>query len=692
MAVGITADASKLSAGLQKANNSLNSWGAKTNRSLSKVEKGVSRINKSWTNLARTIASGFSVYAFTRFAQSAIAAASDLEETQSKFDTVFRGSTKLAEEWAQTLQSSFQLSERAAKEYLASIQDLLVPLGVARGAAASLSKEVVKLAVDIGSFSNKNTADVFRDIQSAMVGSFETMKKYGVALSQAAIEQKALAEGFIQTKKELTPTIRAITAFKLIVEGSSDAIGDAVKTRNSYANTLKDFKARWEDLTATIGKGFLPVASVAIQNLREWVAAYTNFMNISAFDPSGKSFNPLETSDFERAQKSLKKAQDELEGLQSVVEETRKKGPVSEETLKQLDIAKKRVEILSEGLSRMKKTIGIVDPTPELKSYADRIKDAQDAIAGALSNATSPAGLDLAKIKSSVKDYDNVVSDIEKLKAKEKEILASSTTVSPDIARHMDYIRKRQAMELELTVQNADKIKEVWINHYEYLGQLNAAYDDEKIKAESESLKKMTDTVREGFGEMEALVGGWARSAGDATADFFVDAESGFSDMIKAWAKELISFSIYQAAFKPIFGAIGNYISGGVSGGTTSLGMFADQYHRGGIVGAATNSRMVDPGVFLNAPRLHKGLMADEFPAILQKGETVIPKNQAAKESMPDIINIYNYSGQPTAQKQSQNPGGQRQVDIMIGSAFSGGKPGNKMIEQVYGLTPRGRY
>lgn len=37
--------------------------------------------------------------------------------------------------------------------------------------------------------------------------------------------------------------------------------------------------------------------------------------------------------------------------------------------------------------------------------------------------------------------------------------------------------------------------------------------------------------------------------------------------------------------------------------------------------------RAVPSHLFAGAPRLHNGLMADEFPAILQKGETVLPKN-----------------------------------------------------------------
>jgi len=52
--------------------------------------------------------------------------------------------------------------------------------------------------------------------------------------------------------------------------------------------------------------------------------------------------------------------------------------------------------------------------------------------------------------------------------------------------------------------------------------------------------------------------------------------------------------------------------------------------HGGGVVGETyIPSHPVNPAVFINAPRLHSGLASDEFPAILQKGEQVIPKGKA---------------------------------------------------------------
>ena len=56
--------------------------------------------------------------------------------------------------------------------------------------------------------------------------------------------------------------------------------------------------------------------------------------------------------------------------------------------------------------------------------------------------------------------------------------------------------------------------------------------------------------------------------------------------------------------------------------------------HAGGMVGGAAPSRMVSAMAFGNAPRMHSGgwagLRPDEVPAILQRGERVLSRREAA--------------------------------------------------------------
>ncbi|MBW6496731.1 MAG: hypothetical protein K0B16_19660, partial [Burkholderiaceae bacterium] len=76
---------------------------------------------------------------------------------------------------------------------------------------------------------------------------------------------------------------------------------------------------------------------------------------------------------------------------------------------------------------------------------------------------------------------------------------------------------------------------------------------------------------------------------------------------------------------------IANALSGALGG---AGGLFASILHAGGGVGAPGPGRMVPALAFANAPRMHAGgfagLRPDEVPAILQRGERVLSRREAA--------------------------------------------------------------
>ena len=74
--------------------------------------------------------------------------------------------------------------------------------------------------------------------------------------------------------------------------------------------------------------------------------------------------------------------------------------------------------------------------------------------------------------------------------------------------------------------------------------------------------------------------------------------------------------------------------------------MTANVAHSGGLFGSSSfEKRNVSSMLFANAPRLHNGLRPDEFPAILQAGETVTPKGGFAGPKVE--VNIQNETGSP---------------------------------------------
>ncbi len=268
----VVSDIGGLTSGLKKGALQIKQFSAETNTSL-----------KSWTetNKAQFKALGVAVGAFAvaagialkKVSGEAIKAASDLEETTAKFVTVFGSQAEEMDKVTQELRKGYAMSTEEARKNLAAVQDLLVPMGMNKKEAAGLSSEIVKLTADLGSFNNLPTADVMRDVQSALTGEFQTMKKYGVVLNAANVEQEVFNLGLAKTKDDITAADKAQAAYNLVVKGSQAAIGDMSRTQDSYANVTKKTQALQKDFLAALGKQFLPMATQAKQKLIEWAEA-----------------------------------------------------------------------------------------------------------------------------------------------------------------------------------------------------------------------------------------------------------------------------------------------------------------------------------------------------------------------------------------------------------------------------------
>jgi hypothetical protein len=197
-----------------------------------------------------------------------ISAASDAQEITSKFETVFKDQAKAAEEWGNSTAKAVGRSTIELKNFLASMQDTFVPLGFARKQARLMSQQLVKLAIDLASFNNTADPDTLRDLQSAIVGNHETMRKYGVIITQTVLDQQLLSMGFQKVSKGATEQQKAIARLQLILKSTTDAQGDAERTAGSFANQLKALKSAVFDAAAAVGDTLLPLITSFTTKLR----------------------------------------------------------------------------------------------------------------------------------------------------------------------------------------------------------------------------------------------------------------------------------------------------------------------------------------------------------------------------------------------------------------------------------------
>jgi len=134
------------------------------------------------------------------------------------------------------------------------------------------------------------------------------------------------------------------------------------------------------------------------------------------------------------------------------------------------------------------------------------------------------------------------------------------------------------------------------------------------------------------FHSMEDALVDWART-GKMNSAALRDAI--ISDIIRVGARQAIAFGASKTGgfFASLFGG----------GGSSSSFL---ETHTGGVIGETAKYRHdVDPAVFAGARRMHfGGLAGDEVPAILQRGETVIPRGAR----MGGIVQHFHIGGNVT--------------------------------------------
>lgn len=239
--------------------------------SLSSMKK----VGKQMSALGKTMTLGLTL-PLAAVGAASIKMASDVEEMEGKFNVVFQGMTDDVNAWATDFSDSISRSVYDVKEFAASFQDTFVPMGFARDKAAELSQALTELTFDLSSFYNKAESDVMRDMQSALVGNHETVRKYGIVITEAAIQQELLNMGISKSADEITIQEKVMARMNIIYAGTSDAQGDLIRTQESFENQLRALKAELKDVSVQMGQVLIPIVLKVIGHVNDAVQAFGN--------------------------------------------------------------------------------------------------------------------------------------------------------------------------------------------------------------------------------------------------------------------------------------------------------------------------------------------------------------------------------------------------------------------------------
>jgi len=242
-------------------------------RGVDKSLKSFEKMGAKMQNVGKTMTIGVTL-PLLALGVASVKAASDSQETSSKFNTVFRDIASQAEESFGILRNEYGQSSTAARQMLSDTGDLLTGFGFSQEAALGLSTQVGKLAVDLASFTNfsggaKGAADA---LTKALLGERESVKALGISI----LEEDVKKQMAINTAKGMTfeteRQAKAQATLDIALSQSTNAIGDYARTSGDFANQFRLLQSRTEDLANEFGAILLPIAAKLVAVLQNAIA------------------------------------------------------------------------------------------------------------------------------------------------------------------------------------------------------------------------------------------------------------------------------------------------------------------------------------------------------------------------------------------------------------------------------------
>lgn len=169
-----------------------------------------------------------------------------MEATEAKAAVVFGEMTDQARQWADDQNEAFGIGENALLGLLSKTQDLLVPLGIARGEAFEMSQEVLTVANALSEWSGGSidAANAQERVTKAMLGERDGLIELGVKLSDAEIKARLAAKGLNHLTGAALQQATAQVTLEAIIDKSADAL-----TR--YSDRTGTAIAKQKELAAT---------------------------------------------------------------------------------------------------------------------------------------------------------------------------------------------------------------------------------------------------------------------------------------------------------------------------------------------------------------------------------------------------------------------------------------------------------
>lgn len=265
-------------------------------KSSSKSAKSYLSLSNQLNGFIRSAAKLVSLKAIATYLGNAAEKFNSYYEAANLFGVSMKGLTGEANTFINKMETLLGIDPTEAMNNMATIQSLTTSFGLASDKAYVLSKNLTQLGYDLASLKNIPVAESFTKIQAAISGELEPIRRLGVDISNARLQQELLNLGYSQSVSTLSQADKAVLRYIAIMKQTTDAQGDFARTLSSPANMIRILQAQLNSLARAVGsllypalKSILPPLIAAVELVKELVTGIASLMGVKVEFPDFSS-------------------------------------------------------------------------------------------------------------------------------------------------------------------------------------------------------------------------------------------------------------------------------------------------------------------------------------------------------------------------------------------------------------------
>lgn len=273
-------DIAESAGGVGKVTNHLKDLATEANN----VGKSASGINTFTGSFGKFAAKTYLVHKAVDFLSDCVNSINEYVETVNLFQVSMGEFYDEAFEYAKLVNTKLGIDTAQWMKVQGIFMAMAKGFGASKEQAYNLSESLTELSYDIASLYNEDVTTAAGRLQSALAGEIEPIRRLGISISQATLQEYAMAKGIKENVSEMTEQEKALLRSLKLIEGADTigAIGDFTKTLESPANSIRILKQQFVEMGRAIGSVLLPIIIQTIPYIQAMVSVLTDAISAIA--------------------------------------------------------------------------------------------------------------------------------------------------------------------------------------------------------------------------------------------------------------------------------------------------------------------------------------------------------------------------------------------------------------------------